>query len=93
MEGMDLKFTVVTVRHLLGPLSVFGPMAGTCWTQSQRHNGAFTCLCLPTLTHYPFHSHSQSPTPSYVRTTHDIAVVAKSCLKSHSVSYVASRKL
>ena len=29
MEGMGLKFTPVVVRHLLGPLSMFGPMAGT----------------------------------------------------------------
>ena len=29
MEAMGLKFTPVVVRHLLGPLSVFGPAAGT----------------------------------------------------------------
>ena len=29
MEGMGLKFTPVIVRHLLGPLCMFGPMAGT----------------------------------------------------------------
>ena len=34
MEGMGLKFIPVVVRHLLGPLSMFGPMAGTSWTQS-----------------------------------------------------------
>ena len=32
MEGMGLKFTPVVVRRLLGPLSMFGPMAGTSWT-------------------------------------------------------------
>ena len=34
MEDMGLKFTPVIVRHLLGPLSMFGPMAGTSWTHS-----------------------------------------------------------
>ena len=34
MEGMALKFTPVTVRHLLGHLSMFGLMAGTSWTHS-----------------------------------------------------------
>ena len=32
MEGMGLKFTPVIVGHLLGPLSMFGPMASTSWT-------------------------------------------------------------
>ena len=32
MEGMDLKFTPVVVRRLLGPLSLFSPMASTSWT-------------------------------------------------------------
>ena len=35
MEGMGLKFAPVIVRHLLVPLSMFGPMAGTSWTHSQ----------------------------------------------------------
>ena len=34
MEGMGLKLTPVVVRHLLGPLSMFGPMASTSWTHS-----------------------------------------------------------
>ena len=34
MEGMDLKFTRVVVRHLLVPLSIFGPMGGTSWTHN-----------------------------------------------------------
>ena len=34
MEGMGLKLTPVLVRHLLGPLSMFGPMTGTSWTHS-----------------------------------------------------------
>ena len=33
MEGMGLKFTPVVVRHLLGHLGTFGPMAGTSWTR------------------------------------------------------------
>ena len=33
MEGMSLKLTPVVVKRLLGPLSMFGPMAGT-WTRS-----------------------------------------------------------
>ena len=34
MEGMDLKLTLVVVRCLLGPLSMFGTMAGTFCTHS-----------------------------------------------------------
>ena len=34
MEGMDLKFTPVMPRRLLGHLSMFYPMAGTFWTHS-----------------------------------------------------------
>ena len=34
MEGMGLKLTPVVVRHLLGSLSMLGPMAGTSWTHS-----------------------------------------------------------
>ena len=30
MEGMGLKWTTVVVIHLLGPLSMFGTMGGTC---------------------------------------------------------------
>ena len=35
MEGMDLKLSPLVVRRLLGPLGMFGPMAGTTWTHSQ----------------------------------------------------------
>ena len=34
MEGMGLKFTSAVVKRLLGPLSMFEPMAGTSWTHS-----------------------------------------------------------
>ena len=34
MESMGLKFTLMVVRHLLDPMSMFGPMAGTSWTHS-----------------------------------------------------------
>ena len=34
MESMDLKFTPMMVRHLLGPLSTFGPIDGNSWTRS-----------------------------------------------------------
>ena len=36
MEGIGLKLTPVLVRHLLGPLSMFGPtgMADISWTHS-----------------------------------------------------------
>ena len=33
MEDMGLKLAPVVVRHLLGHLGMFGPMAGTSWTQ------------------------------------------------------------
>ena len=32
MEGMGLNLTPVVVRHLLGYLGIFKPMAGTSWT-------------------------------------------------------------
>ena len=34
MEAMGLKFTPVVVRHLIGRLSMFVPMAATSWTYS-----------------------------------------------------------
>ena len=34
MEGMGLKVTPVVMRHLLHPLSMFGPMADTSRTHS-----------------------------------------------------------
>ena len=34
MEGMGVKFNPVVVRHLLGPLSMCGPVAGTSWTHN-----------------------------------------------------------
>ena len=34
MEGMGIKFTPLIVRHLLGPLSIFGPIVETTWTHS-----------------------------------------------------------
>ena len=34
MEGMGLKLTPVVVRRLLGPLGMFGSMAGNSWTHS-----------------------------------------------------------
>ena len=34
MEDMGLKLTPVVVRRFLGLLGIFGPMAGTCWTNS-----------------------------------------------------------
>ena len=35
MEGMGLKLTPVVVRHLLGLLGMFGPMAGSYFLDSQ----------------------------------------------------------
>ena len=34
MEGMGLKLIAVVLTHLLGSPGMFGPMAGTSWTQS-----------------------------------------------------------
>ena len=34
MEGISLKLIPVVVRCLLGPLGMFGPMAGTAWAHS-----------------------------------------------------------
>ena len=51
MEGMGLKFSPVIVRHLLGHLSVFGPMARTpgLIANPNSPNGGFN----PPLTAYP----------------------------------------
>ena len=47
MEGMGLKFIRVMVRCLLGPLSMFGPMAGTSWIHSYVVQTVLTeCLTL-----------------------------------------------
>ena len=59
MEGIDLKLTQVVMRYLLGPLSMFGPMAGTSWfhsysTQSSGFN-------LPPAIHPPQPSPTLSP--------------------------------
>ena len=34
MEGVGLKFIPVILKHLLDPLNMFGPMAGTFWTHT-----------------------------------------------------------
>ena len=34
MEDMDLKLTPMVVRCVLGPLGMFGSMAGTSWTHT-----------------------------------------------------------
>ena len=34
MEDMRMKFTPVLLRHLLGHLGIFGPMAGASWTHT-----------------------------------------------------------
>ena len=34
-QGMGLKLTPVIAKHLLGHLSMFGPMSGTSWIHSQ----------------------------------------------------------
>ena len=34
MEDMGLKLTPVVVRHILGPLGMFGPMTGISWTHT-----------------------------------------------------------
>ena len=67
MEIMGLKFTPVVVRHLLVPLGMFGPMAGTSWT-----NRGFNP---PPAAHPPQHPPSPPPTlptahpnPSYLPT-------------------------
>ena len=35
MEYMSLKLTPMLVRHLLGSLGLFGPIADVSWTYSQ----------------------------------------------------------
>ena len=38
MEDMGQKFSPVIASHILSPLSMFGPMAGTSWTHSYSLN-------------------------------------------------------
>ena len=86
MEGMGLTFTPVVVRHLLGPLSMFGiwlvPLGLIASPNSPY--GGLTHLQLLTLAH---------PTPSYpfIHATHDITVVVKKLLKIQQFS-VTTRK-
>ena len=44
MEGMDLNFIPVMLKHLLNPLRMFGPMASTFWTHSSVLTEALTHL-------------------------------------------------
>ena len=57
MKGVGLKLTLVVVRHLIGPPSMFGPMAETSWTHSYIVQTvlteSLTHLQLPTLPHRP----------------------------------------
>ena len=53
MKGMDLKLTPVAVRHLLGPLGMFGLMAGTFWTHIASSNSPKKGYNLPQAAHRP----------------------------------------
>ena len=70
MEGMGIKFTPVVVRCLLGPLSMFGPMALFGFIASPNSpNRGFN---LPPVAHPP-------PLLTLQRAIYDITMVLKSC--------------
>ena len=65
MKGMGLKLTPVVVRCLLGPQSMFGPMAGTSWNHSPNGPNEGYYLQLPLAAqppqppaHPPYRCHS-----------------------------------
>ena len=74
------------MRHLLGPLSMFGPVAGTSWTHYMASpNSPNRGFNLPPAAHPP--PPPLPPTHPPILATGDIAVVVnKRCSKSGSVS-------
>ena len=38
MKGVGLKLTPLAMRHFLGSLGMFGPLAGTSWTHIATQN-------------------------------------------------------
>ena len=92
MENMCHIFTPVVMRHLLGPISMFGPMAGTSWTHSYSKQSYVTKgqFNLPSAAHpllppTPPPRPLLPPTPLYV--PHMILQWSwKSCSRSSSVT-------
>ena len=76
IEGMDLKLTPVVVRHLLGPLNMFGGLIASPNSPTRKYN-------LPPAAHPPHPPLTHTP---LICATHDITVVVKSFSKLSSVS-------
>ena len=83
MEGMGLKFTLVVVRHLLGPLSIIEPVAGTLGLIASQNNPDEGFILLPAVhPPTPLHpSHPFSPTHPLICAICDITVAVKKLLK------------
>ena len=83
MGSMRLIFTPMLVRHLLGLLGLSGPIADASWTHSyanKKYNP-------------PQAAHPRPPPTPYICATCNIIVAVKSCLKSSSISWLASRNM
>ena len=55
MEDMGQKFSPVIASHILSPLSMFGPMAGTSWTYSYSPNSTNRGFSPPPAAPIPHH--------------------------------------
>ena len=75
MEGMSLKLTSVVVRRLLGPLSMFGAMAGTSWTTVLTEG----------LTHFRLPIPPPPTCLSLIHATRDNTVVVKRVVQNSTV--------
>ena len=75
MEGMGLKLTPVVVRCLLGPLSMFGSIAGTLGLIARPNspNGGYGLPLTAHLPHCP--PHPPPNHPPLICATHDIMVL------------------
>ena len=76
MGDMDLIFTPVLVRHLLGPPGLSWPMTSTSWIHRHSNQSQPTPFPLPT---HPL-----------IHAIHDITVVVKKLLKIQQCYTVAS---
>ena len=94
MECIGLKLTPVVVRHLLGHLGMFGPMASVSWTHTVASpNGPNVGYSPNPASHPPL---MLAPPPSHPPTSHKMPLVIlqvlwKSCSNPSSVCYIARR--
>ena len=90
MESMCLKLSLVVVRCLLGPLSMFRPMAYTFGLIGSPNNPniGYNCFQLLTLSHNP---PPLPPAHPLICATHDITVVEKRVAQNPAVLASCSR--